>query len=110
MKAKNIVTVIVVAVLSSLITILGYTSVSNSKLAKSFNRSITQNSLQSEYSHNEYADSFSQDKNLKLINLTTAEGYPDFTEAAAKSVDGVVHVKVKTITQQQYINNVFIAC
>ena len=104
MKAKNIVTVIVVAVLSSLITILGYTSVSNSKLAKSFNRSITQNSLQSEYSHNEYADSFSQDKNLKLINLTTAEGYPDFTEAAAKSVDGVVHVKVKTITQQQYIS------
>ena len=39
-----------------------------------------------------------------LTNLTTSEGYPDFTEAAAKSVDGVVHVKTKTISQQQYIN------
>ena len=39
-----------------------------------------------------------------LTNLTTSEGYPDFTEAAAKSVDGVVHVKTTTISQQQYIN------
>jgi Do/DeqQ family serine protease len=34
----------------------------------------------------------------------TAEGYPDFTEAAERSVDGVVHVKTKTLSSQQYIS------
>ncbi len=101
MKAKNIVTVIVIAVLSSLITILGYNSINNRNLGRNPNQA--QNSSVS-INNSEYADSFEQDKNLKLTNLTTSEGYPDFTEAAAKSVDGVVHVKVKTISQQQYIN------
>ncbi|HBK32656.1 MAG TPA: deoxyribonuclease HsdR, partial [Porphyromonadaceae bacterium] len=51
-----------------------------------------------------YATSFKQDPNVTLTNLTTAEGYPDFTEAAARSVNGVVHVKTKSISRQEYIN------
>src|SRR5690606_18793448 len=51
-----------------------------------------------------YSATFDQNKNVVLTNLTTSDGYPDFTEAAKRSVDGVVHVKTKTISQQQYIN------
>ncbi|NLU30074.1 MAG: Do family serine endopeptidase [Bacteroidales bacterium] len=96
-NVKNIVTIVIVAILSSVITLFGYNTVTknNSKGILNSSGSVRQS---------EYADSFDQDKNVRLANLTTQQGYPDFTEAAAKSVNGVVHVKVKSVSQQQYMN------
>ncbi|HBG80029.1 MAG TPA: deoxyribonuclease HsdR, partial [Porphyromonadaceae bacterium] len=96
-NVKNIVTIVIVAILSSVITLFGYNTVTknNSKGILNSSGSLRQS---------EYADSFDQDKNVRLANLTTQQGYPDFTEAAAKSVNGVVHVKVKSVSQQQYMN------
>ncbi len=93
-NVKNIMAIVVVAIISSLVTLLGYNYVSRN------NTSIVDRISTTE--KNEYSNSFNQDnKNIRLTSLTTAEGYPDFTEAAAKSVDGVVHVKVKSVSQQQ---------
>lgn len=92
---KNIVALIAVALLSSVITLLGYNIVSNKKSA---NKSVIVSETR------EYADAFNQDKNVTLTSLTTAQGYPDFTEAAERSVHGVVHVKTKSIRKQQTIN------
>lgn len=98
-KTKNLLLIVLVAVLSSAITLLGYDVISkNGKADGSAASQATSKEIGS------YANSFDQNKNLVLTNLTTAEGYPDFTEAASRSVDGVVHVKTKTISQQQYIN------
>lgn len=96
-NVKNIVTVVAVAILSSVITLFGYNTVTknNSKRISDASVSVGQS---------EYSDSFNQDKNVKLASLTTQQGYPDFTEAAARSVNGVVHVKVKSVAQQQYMN------
>lgn len=94
-NVKNIMAIIVVAIISSLVTLLGYNVVSNKN-----NKSVSNGLSSTERS--EYSDSFNQDEShVRLASLTTSEGYPDFTEAAAKSVDGVVHVKVKSISQQQ---------
>lgn len=98
-KTKNIFFIVLVAVLSSVITLLGYNVITrNGKVLGGTASGTTSQTTGT------YANSFDQDKNVVLTNLTTADGYPDFTEAAAKSVDGVVHVKTKTISQQQYIN------
>ena len=96
-NVKNIVMVITVAILSSVITLFGYNAVSKNNSKRISNSSVS-------IGQSEYGDSFDQDKNVKLTSLTTQQGYPDFTEAAARSVNGVVHVKVKSITQQQYMN------
>ncbi len=98
-KLKNILFIVLVAVLSSVVTMLGYDVIS--KNGKIISKTKSPNVSQE---MGTYANSFDQDKNVVLTNLTTAEGYPDFTEAASKSVDGVVHVKTKTISQQQYMN------
>lgn len=98
---RNVFFVVLVAVLSSVVTLFGYNAISK-RNAPGTHSDISNSSLSKEVSG--YANSFEQDKNMVLTNLTTSEGYPDFTEAAAKSVDGVVHVKTTTITQQQYIN------
>lgn len=100
-NSKQIIVIILVAIISSVVTLMGY-NVVNNNAGKKFSDTSATGAVSEEVSA--YADSFSQDKNMVLANLTTAEGYPDFTEAASKSVDGVVHVKTKTITQQQYIN------
>lgn len=97
-KTKNIFFIVLVAVLSSVVTLLGYNVITRNGKAVSTTSGNTSQAIGS------YANSFDQDRNMVLTNLTTADGYPDFTEAAAKSVDGVVHVKTKTISQQQYIN------
>jgi len=98
-KTKNIFFIVLVAILSSVVTLLGYNVITKDgkTTGDAASRGLTKEI-------GTYANSFDQDKNMVLTNLTTAEGYPDFTEAAAKSVDGVVHVKTKTISQQQYIN------
>lgn len=92
---KNIIALIAVAILSSVVTLFGYNLINNrSSASKGVYSSETR----------EYADAFNQDKNVTLTSLTTAQGYPDFTEAAERSVHGVVHVKTKSIRQQQAIN------
>ncbi len=96
-SAKNILVVIMVAIISSLVTVYAFNHF-NAKSEHAANLS------ESTVEIREYADSFDQSENVRLASLTTVEGYPDFTEAAAKSVDGVVHVKVKSISQQQYVS------
>lgn len=92
---KNVLTIVIVAILSSVITLLGYNYVSNGK-----NSSFSGNNP-SFSSNNNYASSFDQDKNVHLTSLMTPDGYPDFTEASELSIHGVVHVKTKSIRQQQ---------
>lgn len=96
-KTKNILVIVLVAILSSIVTLVGYNTIISKKNPFDFNAS--ESTTAKEIST--YANSFEQDKNFNLTSLTTAEGYPDFTEAAAKSVDGVVHVKTTTVSQQQ---------
>ncbi|MDR1516711.1 MAG: Do family serine endopeptidase [Dysgonamonadaceae bacterium] len=97
-KFKNWLSIIIVAILSSAITLYGYNYFNGNKNVSK------QSSASGESSGGEYGASFDQDKNLRLTNLTTPDGYPDFTEAAAKSIHGVVHVKTKTVRQGQYVN------
>lgn len=98
-KTKNVFLIVLVAVLSSVVTLLGYSVLNKNRY---FNEGASGETSSKEISA--YSNSFNQDRNVVLTNLTTSEGYPDFTEAASRSVDGVVHVKAKSISQQQYIN------
>ena len=95
-NSKNVFIIVLVAIVSSVVTLLGYNVISKQN---ENNRSslLSGDGISKEVSA--YANSFEQEKNVVLTNLTTSEGYPDFTEAAAKSVDGVVHVKTTTIQQ-----------
>ncbi|MDR2816936.1 MAG: Do family serine endopeptidase [Proteiniphilum sp.] len=100
-NSKNVILIVLVAIVSSIVTLMGYNVISKNDGNRLFSGS-SRGKISEEVSA--YANSFEQDKNVVLANLTTSDGYPDFTEAASKSVDGVVHVKTKTVTQQQYIN------
>ena len=98
---KNGLLILLVAIVSSVVTLAGYnvmTKNNGDRFAAGTSDKATTKEL------GVMANSFDQDQNLVLTNLTTAEGYPDFTQAAARSVDGVVHVKTKSISQQQYMN------
>lgn len=98
---KNGLVILLVAIVSSVVTLAGYnvmTRNNGNRFAAGTSDKATTQELGA------MADSFGQDQNLVLTNLTTADGYPDFTQAAARSVDGVVHVKTKSISQQQYMN------
>ncbi len=94
-NGKNMIAIIAVAILSSVVTLFGYNLVNKRNMSEKSSVSIQ---------NKEYADAFEQDRNVTLTNLTTAQGYPDFTEAADRSVHGVVHVKTKSIRKQQAIN------
>lgn len=94
---KNVLTIVAVAILSSVITLLGYNYVNNGKSALFSGNNASSGMY-------EYASSFDQDKNVHLTSLTTPEGYPDFTEASERSIHSVVHVKTKSIRQQQIID------
>lgn len=97
-NSKNAIAIIVVAIVSSIVTLMGYNAISNN------NKNSADQALKSEMgssSTSVLASAFDQDKNVVLTNLTTSQGYPDFTEAATRSVDGVVHVKTTSIRQQQ---------
>lgn len=98
-NVKNVLTIIIVAILSSVVTLLGYNTINKNGI--SFGNNTSKNATTAYMG--EYASSFDQD-NVTLTNYTTSEGYPDFTEAAERSVHGVVHVKTKSISQQQYMN------
>ena len=99
-KTKNVLFIVLIAVISSIVTLLGYNVVNrnNVSLVNKFEANATSEEI------GKFSNSFNQDKNVVLSNLMTAEGYPDFTEAAERSVDGVVHVKTKTLSSQQYIS------
>lgn len=102
-KTKNVLLVILVAVISSVVTLLGFSALNkNSIFAGKGSGGDSSGVVSKEITA--YSNQFDQDRNVVLTNLTTSEGYPDFTEAASRSVDGVVHVKTKSISQQQYFN------
>ena len=99
-KTKNVLYIVLIAVVSSIVTLLGYNVANKNNI--NFSDKSEANTTSEEIGL--YSNSFDQDKNVVLTNLMTSEGYPDFTEAAERSVDGVVHVKTKTLSRQQYIN------
>ncbi len=102
-KTKNVLLIILVAVISSVVTLLGFSAVNkDSRIAVRSSAGGSAEVASKEITA--YSNQFDQDRNVVLTNLTTSEGYPDFTVAAARSVDGVVHVKTKSISQQQYFN------
>lgn len=100
MKAnfKQVLTVILVAILSATVALFGYDYMQKKNASsKHSNKAI------SEFSE-KFSQEFNQD-NVRLANMTTSEGYPDFTVAAKKTIHGVVHVKTtKTPSKrrQQY--------
>ncbi|MFA7141559.1 MAG: deoxyribonuclease HsdR, partial [Proteiniphilum sp.] len=96
-NGKNVLAIVLVAILSSVVTLLGYNMISGKKGGATAGTSSSSSAKEIGM----LADSFGQDRNMVLTSLTTPDGYPDFTEAATRSVDGVVHVKAKTISQQQ---------
>jgi|LSQX01.3.fsa_nt_gb Do/DeqQ family serine protease len=88
MKAnfKQVLTIILVAILSATVALFGY----------DYMQKRNASSKQSNQAIREYSDNFSQEfnqNNVRLANMTTSEGYPDFTKAAEKTIHGVVHVK-----------------
>jgi Do/DeqQ family serine protease len=100
-NTKNVIVILLVAIVSSLVTLAGY----NIMIRNNGNRfAVGTSDKATSEEIGAIADSFDQDQNILLTNLTTSDGYPDFTEAASRSVDGVVHVKTKSISQQQYMN------
>ncbi|MGI6073533.1 MAG: Do family serine endopeptidase [Fermentimonas sp.] len=99
-KTRNIVTIVLVAILSSVLTLVGYNAISNKNNSSNTGSSDTATAKEI----GTYANSFNQNQNFTLTNMTTSDGYPDFTEAAEHAVDGVVHVKTKSVSQQQYMN------
>ena len=97
---KQVLTIILVAILSATVALFGYDYMQKKNVStKHSKRTI-----------NEFSENFGQDfnqENVRLTNLTTSDGYPDFTEAAQKTIHGVVHVKTtKAPSQrrQQYID------
>ena len=102
MKAnfKQVLTIILVAILSATVALFGY----------DYMQKRNASSKQSNQAIREYSENFSQEfnqNNVRLTNMTTSEGYPDFTEAAKKTIHGVVHVKTTKAPskrRQQYID------
>lgn len=99
-NVKNVLTIVIVAVLSSIVTMFGYNKINNNN-GRIFDKSSSKTEASAEIEG--YANTFDQD-GVVLTNYITSEGYPDFTEAAARSVNGVVHVKTTTISKQQYMS------
>ena len=101
-RTKNVLGILLVAILSSVMTLFGY----NVIVKKNFEKSIATANRGNTTSDNmlQFANTFEQDKGLTLTNLITEDGYPDFTVAAEKSVHAVVHVKTKSIRQEQFIS------
>lgn len=97
---KQVLTIVLVAILSATVALFGYDYIQKKNVSSKHGQGV-----RSELSQN-FAQDFNQ-SNVRLANLTTADGYPDFTEAAEKTIHGVVHVKTtKTPSRrrQQYID------
>ena len=97
---KQVLTIILVAILSATIALFGY----------DFMQKRNASSKQSKGTVSEFSQNFSQEfdqDNVRLANMTTSEGYPDFTIAAKKTTSGVVHVKTTKAPskrRQQYVD------
>ena len=97
---KQILTIILVAILSATVALFGYDYMQKKNVPSKHSKKV----------ENEFSRNFSQDfdqNDVRLANLTTSEGYPDFTEAAQKSIHGVVHVKTTKAaskSRQQFAN------
>ena len=83
---KQVLTIVLVAILSATVALFGYDYMQKKNTSSNqSNKAIT-----------EFSENFSQEfdqNNVRLANMTTSEGYPDFTEAAKRTIHGVVHVK-----------------
>ncbi|MDR0332495.1 MAG: Do family serine endopeptidase [Dysgonamonadaceae bacterium] len=105
-NTKKGFTIVLVAILSSVITLLGY-SVINKKSDSVFSENKTKRSAVTTDMRT-YADTFNQSNdNVTLASVTAVGGYPDFTEAAEKSINGVVHIRTTTTVNQQRQMNPF---
>ncbi len=91
---KQVLTIIVVAIISATVALFGYNYMQRKNVASNHSKGIV-----SKFSQN-FGQDFNQD-NVRLTNLTTDEGYPDFTEAAQKTIHGVVHVKTTKAPSQR---------
>ena len=83
---KQVLIIILVSILSATVALFGYDYMQKKNVS----------SKHSKLTENEFSRNFSQEfdqNNVRLSNMTTMEGYPDFTEAAKKTIHGVVHVK-----------------
>lgn len=97
---KQVLTIILVAILSATVALFGYDYIQRKNVSSKHGKNV-----KSEFSQN-FAQDFDQN-NVRLASLTTADGFPDFTEAAEKTIHGVVHVKTtKTPSRrrQQYVD------
>ena len=92
---KQVLTIILVAILSATVALFGYDYIQK----KNVTTKHSTNKVESEFSRN-FSQDFEQN-NVRLANLTTSEGYPDFTEAAQKTIHGVVHVKTTKAPSQR---------
>ena len=96
---KQVLTIILVAILSATVALFGY----------DFMQKKNASSHQSKQVKSEFSENFSQEfdqNNVSLANMTTSEGYPDFTAAAKKTIHGVVHVKTTKAPsrRQRYVD------
>lgn len=91
MNTKNVLSLVAVAILSSVITLFGYNF-------------TNQRSNNWKFASGDYSESFGQNPNVRLASHVTPDGYPDFTEASEKTIHGVVHVKTKSVRQQRQMS------
>lgn len=97
---KQVLTIILVAILSATVALFGYDYMQKKNFLTKHLKGTS----------SDISESFGQDfnqENVRLTNLTTSDGYPDFTEAAQRTIHGVVHVKTtKAPSQrrQQYVD------
>jgi Do/DeqQ family serine protease len=108
MNKSNIKTgfaIVLVAIVSSVITLLGYSVINKNNNNAPPEIQIIQGS-QAE-SIRTHANAFNQSEDVALARLTTADGFPDFTAPAEKAVNSVVHIRTITIVNQQRQMNPF---
>lgn len=97
---KQVLTIILVAILSATVALFGYDYMQKKNISSNHSKNV-----KSEFSNN-FSQDFDQN-NVRLAHLTTSDGYPDFTEAAQKTIHGVVHVKTTKAPsrrRQQYVD------
>ena len=97
-KMKNGLAFLAIAIISSVITLLGYYVISNNNNTPSLHQVLQSTQAESIRTH---AAAFNQSENVTLASITQVGGFPDFTEVAARSVDGVVHIRTTTTMAQQ---------
>ena len=99
-KMKNGLAFLAIAIISSVITLLGYHLISNQHNYISLRQHLLPGVAAEDI--RVHAAAFNQrEDNVVLASVTQVGGFPDFTEVAARSVDAVVHIRTTTTMQQQ---------